>query len=58
MKAVFARFIRQEEGQDLVEYAFLVGLIALVAAAGVTTLGGTVNTYYGTTINGATPFSS
>lgn len=58
MTKLFARFVAEEEGQDLVEYAFLVGLIGLVAAAGVTTLGGTINTYYGTTLNGAAPFAS
>jgi len=49
---------RDEGGQDLVEYAFLVGLIALFAYAGVSTLGTKINEYYGTTINGATPFGS
>ena len=32
-------FTRQEEGQDLLEYALLVALIALVAVAGVTAAG-------------------
>ena len=32
----------QEEGQDLLEYALLVALIALVAVAGVTLAGGNV----------------
>jgi Flp pilus assembly pilin Flp len=48
----------QEDGQDLVEYAFLVGLIALVAFAGVQTLGQKINDYYGTTINNSTGFTS
>jgi Flp pilus assembly pilin Flp len=48
----------QEQGQDLVEYAFLVGLIALVAFVGVQTLGQKINDYYGTTINTSAPFSS
>lgn len=58
MTQLLTRFISQDEGQDLVEYAFLVGLIALVAFAGVQTLGNTINAYYGTTINGSAPFSS
>lgn len=58
MKSLFNRFVREEGGQDLVEYAFLVGLIALVAYLGVTTLGTIVNTYYGTTIATSPPFSS
>jgi pilus assembly protein Flp/PilA len=32
-------FARNEEGQDLLEYALLVALIALVAVAGVTAAG-------------------
>ena len=32
-------FTRQEEGQDLLEYALLVALIALVAVVGVTAAG-------------------
>ncbi|MFN8059263.1 MAG: Flp family type IVb pilin [Vicinamibacterales bacterium] len=58
MRSLFNRLVRDERGQDLVEYAFLVGLIALVAFAGVRTLGNTINAYYGTTINGSAPFAS
>jgi len=36
--------VRSEEGQDLLEYAMLVALIAVVAAGAVTTLGNTINT--------------
>jgi pilus assembly protein Flp/PilA len=35
-------FIRNEEGQDLLEYALLVALIAVVAAASVGLAGGKV----------------
>ena len=35
-------FIRNEEGQDLLEYALLVALIALVAVAAVGMAGGAV----------------
>jgi pilus assembly protein Flp/PilA len=35
--------MRQEEGQDLLEYALLVALIALVAVAAVTAAGQSVN---------------
>jgi Flp pilus assembly pilin Flp len=58
MKNMIARLVREDAGQDLVEYAFLVGLIALVAFAGVQTLGQKINTYYGTTINNSAPFNS
>ena len=39
-------FLRNEEGQDLIEYALLVGLIALVAVAAITAAGGSVNTIF------------
>ena len=31
MKNLFARFIKEEEGQDLIEYALLAALIAVAA---------------------------
>jgi pilus assembly protein Flp/PilA len=37
---------RAEEGQDLVEYAMLVALIAIVCVVGVKAFGGSVNTYF------------
>jgi Flp pilus assembly pilin Flp len=58
MKNMIARLVREDAGQDLVEYAFLVGLIALVAFVGVQALGVKINNYYGTTINGSAPFTS
>ena len=42
MKALFT-FVRNEEGQDLLEYALLVALIAIVAVGAVTAAGNTVN---------------
>jgi Flp pilus assembly pilin Flp len=36
-------FARNEEAQDLIEYALLVGLISLVAVAAITAAGGSVN---------------
>jgi pilus assembly protein Flp/PilA len=39
-------FGRNTEGQDLLEYALLVALIALVAAAAVTLTGTNVNTIF------------
>ena len=38
--------IRRDEGQDLLEYALLVALIALVAVAGITAAGGKVDTIF------------
>jgi Flp pilus assembly pilin Flp len=37
------RLVGRKEGQDLIEYALLVGLISLIALAGVTAIGNTVN---------------
>jgi Flp pilus assembly pilin Flp len=39
-------FVRKSEGQDLIEYALLVGLISLVAVAALITTGQNVNTIF------------
>jgi pilus assembly protein Flp/PilA len=36
-------FVRDEEGQDLIEYALLVGLVSLVAVGALTLTGTSVN---------------
>jgi Flp pilus assembly pilin Flp len=41
------RLVRDESGQDLLEYALLVALIALVAFGAVQLAGGSVNTIFG-----------
>ena len=46
MKQLIARFIRNDEGQDLVEYAFLVAFIALLVIVGVNALGSNLNIFY------------
>lgn len=51
MKKIFA-LLRSEEGQDLAEYALLISLIALVAVAAVTLLGGQIAAIF-TAIAGA-----
>jgi len=40
------RLARNTEGQDLLEYALLVGLIALVAVFAITSAGSSVNTIF------------
>jgi pilus assembly protein Flp/PilA len=45
-------FSNNEEGQDLLEYALLVALIALIAVGAVTAAGGAVNVIF-TKIAGA-----
>jgi len=39
-------FVRDDSGQDLLEYALLVGLIALVAVLAVTSTGQSVNSIF------------
>ena len=46
MKALFNRFVREEAGQDLIEYALLAGFISLAAVAAITTIGTALNTLY------------
>jgi Flp pilus assembly pilin Flp len=55
MKNLFVRFVREEDGQDLIEYAFLIIFIAFVAAAGANALGLGINTLFdgiGTQVSG------
>ena len=40
-------FVRRDEGQDLLEYALLVALIALVAVGAITAAGVEVNDIFG-----------
>jgi len=42
----FQDLINREEGQDLVEYALLVALIALVCITGVSKVAGAINTVF------------
>ena len=42
-------FINDEEGQDLVEYALLLGFIAIACVAAVTALGTKISTYFSKT---------
>jgi pilus assembly protein Flp/PilA len=56
--AFIQSFRRNEEGQDLLEYALLVALIALIAIGAVGMAGGSVKTIFtsiATSLNGAAP---
>ena len=56
MKQWIARFVRDEQGQDLIEYAFLAVFIALVVILGLTAVGNAVNnkmSNIGDTVSGA-----
>lgn len=47
MTALFRRFVREDEGQDLVEYAMLIALIALAVVTAVTGLANAISAQYG-----------
>lgn len=49
MKNLIQRFTREEEGQDLVEYAFLIAFIALAIIAVLGTFRGNIQTLFETT---------
>jgi Flp pilus assembly pilin Flp len=44
MKNVILRFIREDEGQDLIEYAFLAVFIALAVTVGLQAVATGINT--------------
>jgi Flp pilus assembly pilin Flp len=53
MRRLVVRAIREESGQDLIEYALLTAFISLIAVAAITTIGSQVNNWYlgyGTTV--------
>jgi pilus assembly protein Flp/PilA len=54
MKNLLVRLLREDEGQDLIEYGLLVGVITIGAIAAITTIGPTVAGYF-TSLNAALP---
>ena len=57
MKRLIARLVRDDQGQDLIEYVLIGSFVSLGAAVAATTLGGNLNTWYGavaTWVAGAT----
>ena len=57
MKNLFNRFIAEDEGQDLIEYALLAGLISLAAVAALGTVGTSITGLFdkiSTKLNGIT----
>jgi pilus assembly protein Flp/PilA len=44
---LFARFVREENGQDLIEYALLAALVALGCVVAMQTLAGDISTAFG-----------
>jgi pilus assembly protein Flp/PilA len=56
LQNLFSRLVRDEEGQDLIEYALLATFVSLVAIVGATALGTALNNWYNTVsgnVNGA-----
>jgi Flp pilus assembly pilin Flp len=47
MKRLLIRFLREEEGQDLIEYTLLLGFVALASAALFIGAGNAANTIWG-----------
>ncbi len=39
MKNLFSQFVREDQGQDLIEYALLAGFISLAATVAITAVG-------------------
>jgi len=57
MKNLLKRLWHEDEGQDLIEYALLVALVALAAVAGMNSLAGAINNEFialGTSLTSAT----
>jgi pilus assembly protein Flp/PilA len=48
MKKLFGRLIREDEGQDLIEYALLLGIIAIAVIGTISAIGGKVSQYFDT----------
>ena len=48
MKNLIARFVRETEGQDLIEYALLAALIGLGATVAMTALKNNISTEFNT----------
>lgn len=48
LKTLMTRLVRDEQGQDLIEYALLATFVSLVAIVGATALGTSLNQWYGT----------
>ncbi len=47
MKNLINRFVKEEDGQDLIEYALLAGLISLVCVLAITAAGTKVSALFG-----------
>jgi pilus assembly protein Flp/PilA len=46
MKELLARFVREDEGQDLIEYGLLAGIITAIVVGAITAIAPKVNDYF------------
>lgn len=58
MLSVKLQGLMREEGQDLIEYALVVALIAFAATAGMNSLASQINTAFGTIGNTLSSYTS
>jgi pilus assembly protein Flp/PilA len=54
MKSFFAQFVSDEQGQDLIEYGLLIGIVTVATIAAITALCGKVGKYF-TNLNTSLP---
>ena len=54
MKELLVKLVRSDDGQDLIEYGLLVGLITIGAIVAINAIGPKVKTYF-TNLNTAMP---
>ena len=57
MKNLFTRFTREEIGQDLVEYALLLGVITVLCVVAIQTIGTQVAEIYQAVVGIVTPIA-
>ena len=57
MKQLFTRFTREESGQDLVEYALLLGVITVLCVVAIQTIGTQVAQIYQAVVGIVTPIA-
>lgn len=46
MTGLLNRFVKEESGQDLIEYGLLIGIITAAVVGSVTAIGGKVSEFY------------
>jgi pilus assembly protein Flp/PilA len=54
MKNLITRFRQEEQGQDLIEYGLLIGMITLLCIVAITAIGGKTAAYF-TSLNAILP---